>query len=263
VHARAGVRVTQLNVLLTHQDPASVDANVAYLQAVAPDARFVVAHGGKRPDFDGVALEDKVFVDDETLRGPPRTHQSYHVTLGVVHERFVRDDPSVTSVYVLEYDHIVLRGDFERPLLELAERTGAGFMGKTLVERTGTNWHHYTRYRRDAALLAHLRELSVREDPARMFGTLGNGFWLTREALEAYVGIERRPVVYGELYLPTILYHLGFRVAEIPGELYSHVRYEPEVSLAELLAHKRAGGWFAHPFKTSGAFEQILSAPGP
>ena len=255
--------MTQLNVLLTHQDPAAVDANVRYLRGVAPQARFVVAHGGRAEDCDRVALAHKVFVDDETLRGPPRRHQSYHLTLAALHEAFVRDDPEIRSVYVFEWDHVVLRGDFEAPLSELAERTGAHFLGKTCVERTATNWHHYTRYRRDEALLAHLREHSVRDDPGRLFGTLGNGFWLSREALAAYVAVGERPVVYGELYLPTILYHLGFDVAEIPGELYREVRYEPEVSLDELLALKRAGGWFAHPFKTLGAFDRILAAPGP
>jgi hypothetical protein len=255
--------VTQLNVLLTHQDAAAVDANVRYLTSVAPQARFVVAHGGRAEDCERVTFSDKVFVDDATLRGPPRTHQSYHVTLAAVHGAFVRDDPGIRSVYVFEWDHVVLRADFEEPLRALAERTGAQFLGKTCVERTATNWHHYTRYRRDAALLAHLREHSVRDDPTRMFGTLGNGFWLSRDALEAYLAIGERPVVYGELYLPTILYHLGFAVAEIPSALYRAVRYEPEVSLAELLALKRAGGWFAHPFKTGGAFDRILAAPGP
>ena len=255
--------MTQLNVLLTHQDAGAIGANVRYLQAVAPDARFVVAHGGRADDYQRVAFAEKVFVDDETLRGPPRTHQSYDRTLAAVHEAFVRDDPGIRSVYLFEWDHVVLRADFEAPLAELAQRTGAGLLGKTCVERTATNWHHYTRYRRDEALLAHLRAHSVRDDPTRMFGTLGDGFWLSRAALEAYVSIGERPVVYGELYVPTILYHLGFGVAEIPARLYGHVRYEPEVSLAELLALKRAGGWFAHPFKTLGAFDLILAAPGP
>jgi hypothetical protein len=253
--------VTQLNVLLTHQDAAVVDDNVRYLRTVAPEARFVVAHGGQIGDYERVAHPEKVFIDDPTLRAPPRTHQSYHVLLAAVHDAFVAGDPSVRSVYVFEWDHIVLRGDFERPLRELAEHTGAAFLGKTCTDRTATNWHHYTRYRRDPALLAHLRVHSVREDPARLYGTLGNGFWLSREALAAYAALDDHPACYGELYVPTILHHLGFRVAEIPGALYAHVRYEPEVSLAELLALKRAGAFFAHPVKLAGVFDRILAAP--
>ena len=60
-------------------------------------------------------------------------------------------DPSVHAVYLFEWDHVVLRAGFEAPLAALAARTQAGFMGKTCVERTGTNWHHYTRFRRDPA----------------------------------------------------------------------------------------------------------------
>jgi hypothetical protein len=253
--------VTQLNVLLTHQAAASVDANVRYLRAAAPEARFVVAHGGRREDFERVAHPEKLYVDDPTLRAAPRTFQSYHATLGGLHAAFVRDDADVAAAYVFEWDHLVLRSGFEAPLTELARRHGAGFMGKTCVERTATNWHHYTRFRRDAALLAHLREHSVRDDPTRLFGTLGSGFWISRDALAAYVAVPERPLAYGELYLPTLIHHLGFRVVDIDadGDLYRHVRYEPELSLADVLAIKRAGGWFAHPFKQTGAYERILA----
>jgi hypothetical protein len=256
--------VTVLNVLLTHLDAAAVDAHVDYLRRLAPAARVAVAHGGRAADFDAVAHPDKVLVDDPTLRAAPRSTQSYHVTLGAVHERFVATDPAVEAVYVFEWDHAILRADFEALLAGLAARTGAGFMGKTCVERTGTNWHHYTRFRRDEALLAHLRALSVREDPTRLFGTLGNGFWISRAALSDYVAVTDRPTAYGELYVPTLLHHLGHRLVDIDGEgdLYRYVRYEPELTLPDVLAAKRAGAAFAHPFKDSGAFAALLAAPG-
>ena len=215
---------------------------------------------GSGPPTTASTHREKVFVDDPTLRGAPRTYQSYHVTLDELYRAFVRDDPAIDAVYLFEWDHVVLRGDFEAPLAALAERHGAGFMGKSCVERTGTNWHHYTRFRRDPALLAHLREHSVREDPTRMYGTLGNGFWISRDALAAYVAVEQRPPAYGELYVPTLIHHLGFRVVDIDGDLYRHVRYEPELSEADVLAIKRAGGWFGHPFKAQGAFDRILAA---
>jgi hypothetical protein len=257
--------MSQINVLLTHQDAAAVDANVAYLRSLAPDARFVVAHGGRRADYEGVTHPEKVFVDDPTLRGAPRTFQSYHVVLAELHRTVFAQDPDAGALYLFEWDHVVLRADFEARLTELATRMGADFMGKTCVERTGTNWHHYTRFRRDPALLAHLRGLSVREHPERLYGTLGNGFWMTRAALAAYVAVEDPPPVYGELYVPTVLHHLGFRVADIDatGDLYRHVHYEPELSLADVVAIKRAGGVFAHPFKGEGAWGQILAAGAP
>lgn len=256
--------MTQVNVLLTHRDAAGVDANVRYLRAAAPEARFVVAHGGRREDFERVVHAEKVFVDDPTLRGAPRTFQSYHATLEGIHAAFVRDDPGVGAAYVFEWDHLVLRAGFEAPLAAMARRHDAGFMGKTCVERTGTNWPHYTRFRRDPALLAHLRAHSVREEPTRLFGTLGDGFWISRDALAAYVAVGERPRAYGELYVPTLIHHLGFRVVDIDGDgdLYRHVRYEPELSLADVLAIKRSGGWFAHPFKQAGAYERILAEAG-
>ena len=260
---RGGVK--HLNVVLMHQDADTVDAYVRYLQAVEPGARFAVAHGGRREDFDRVRHAAKVFIDDPSLRGAPRTFQSYHATLGELERAFVIGDADIDAVYLFEWDHMVLRSGFEVLLTALAERHGAGFMGKSCVERTGTNWHHYTRFRRDPALLAHLREHSVREDPTTLYGTLGNGFWLSRDALAAYTAVGERPHVYGELYVPTLLHHLGFRVVDIDGagDLYRHVRFEPELTVEDVLEIKRAGGYFAHPCKAAGAYERILAAPGP
>jgi hypothetical protein len=243
--------MTTLTVVLTHVDAATVDEQLGLLAQIAPGARFAVCHGGARDQFEAIAHPDTAFVDDPTLRGAPRSFQSYHVTFATIWERWVAQDPSITAVYLIEYDHLVLCGDFAARLAEVAARTGAGFLGKNAFVRNATNWEHYGRFRRDPALRAHLRRHSVREDPTRMYGTLGDGMWLSREALAGYVAVPEHPPCYGELYVPTLLHHLGHAVVDLDAEsdLYAHVRWDPPYGAGEVEALQAAGVAFVHPVK--------------
>ncbi len=57
----------------------------------------------------------------------------------------------------------------------------------------------------------------MRKDLTRLYGCLGDGMWLSREALNAYVGVGEHPPCYNETYAPTLLHHLGFRVVDVDG----------------------------------------------
>ncbi|MBA2475347.1 MAG: hypothetical protein H0V40_05260 [Actinobacteria bacterium] len=257
--------MTTLNVVLTHLPPAAVNEGLSFLDEVAPQARFAVCHVGDEDALAGVAREEKVFVDEPSFNGLPYTYQSLNAILDGVHDRLVRPDPGIDAVYLLEYDHLVLRPDFEERLSAVAAATGADFMGKTCGERTATNWFHYVRFRRDERLLEHLRSVSVRADPTRMYGCLGNGFWLSRTALEAFVAVEDHPPCYGELYVPTLLHHLGFELVDIDthSDLYRHVRWYRPFAVEEVVRLKRDGAVFVHPFKDTKAIGAVRSAPGP
>ena len=52
--------------------------------------------------------------------------QSYNGVIRAVYETYVRDDPTIDLVYLIEFDHLILRGDFERSLTELAASSNAG-----------------------------------------------------------------------------------------------------------------------------------------
>ena len=124
-------------------------------------------------------------------------------------------------------------------------------MGKSCVPRNATNWHHYTRFRHNPELLAWLRRISVRPDPRRMYGTLGDGMWLSRAAVEAYIALGKHPRCYGELYVPTVLHHLGYEVIDVDSHsrLYDAVRWHPPYDRVELDRLRCAGATFAHPVK--------------
>jgi hypothetical protein len=202
-------------------------------------------------------------VDDPTLSGPNRD-QSYNQLLRDVYEHHVRADPAVELVYLIEYDHAILSGRFEDELLRLAEGSPAGLFAKHASRRNQTNWVHYTRYRKDAALNRFLASISRREDPAERWGCLGSGMLFRRAALEEFSALDGAPDAYLEMFIPTVIHHLGFEVANVDafGDLYADVRWRPAYGFDEVVAAKRAGRVFVHPFTEVDALDRVAQAAG-
>src|SRR5262249_43042300 len=132
--------VGTLTAVLTHLDAQRVHETVDFLRLVTGGNDVVVCHAGGYEDFERVEFEDKIFVDDPTLRGPERHLQSVsQVFEALWHTRFERDE-RLNSLYLIEYDHLVLDAGYDRRLRDLADATGADFLGKNCVDRTATNW---------------------------------------------------------------------------------------------------------------------------
>lgn len=250
-----------LTALITHHPAEQVARHVAYLEGLAPDVRVFVCHGGERADFDRLDGDRAIFVDDPHWRATNR-EQAYVGLLAALYERAVRDDRAIELVLLLEYDQLVLSGDFQERLADVAERSGAALVGKWASPRNDTNWPHFTRFRHDAAFDAYVRRVTRRDDPGRRLGCLGAGMLLRRDALAAYCEAAEQPHVYGELHVPTVIWHLGFEVADFDayGDLYRAVRWRPEYGVDEAIALKRAGAAFVHPFKELDALDVIRSA---
>jgi hypothetical protein len=254
--------VAILTAIATHLGPQDVSRQLAYLRALSPGSRFAVLHGGRREDFDALEEPQAAFVDDPTLRGP-NWEQSYTEVLRAAYESFVERDPEIDLVYLIEYDQLILRGDFEGSLRALAERTGAGLIAKAASPRNDTNWPHLLRQRGNAELDGFFERISERPDPTARWGCLGSGMLLTRDALTAFCAATAgAPHAYLELFVPTTVHHLGFEVVDTDslGDLYAAVRWRPELELDEAIAAKRAGRAFVHPFKRIDALDRIAAA---
>lgn len=254
--------MTMVTAVITHLGATQVHEGAALLRAVAPDARFVICYSGERAEFDRLEVEDKVFIDDPTLKSHGPHLQSLTQVFNAMWSTHFVDDEGADSLYVIEYDHLVLDGTFEERLRELAAETRADLLGKQCIDCSATNHEHYIRFRRDLRLLVHLRRLSVREDPTRIFSCLGDGVWLTRQALGAYVAAGPHPPCYVEIYVPTLLHHLGFHVVNVDAhsDLYRHVRWLPPIELDEALQRYREGAVFLHPVKDHGAVGALTDA---
>lgn len=252
-----------LTAVLTHLEPPLVEAQLAYLRTLAPGARFVVCHGGRRSDFDGLPPGSGLFIEDPSLRGP-HFAKSINDTVRAVYEGYVRDDPAIDLVYLIEYDHLILSADFEDPLRALARDSDAGLFAKGASRRNDSNWPYVLNIRDDRRLDGFISSVSRREDRATRWGCLGTGLLLRREALQAFCAMVDPPPYYVEMFLPTAIYHLGFDVVDIDavGDLYSAIRWLPEFEIQEVLAAKRAGRTFAHPFKRLEELDVIGAAMG-
>jgi hypothetical protein len=243
--------VTLLTAILTHLPAPVVRRQSEYLRALAPEVRFVVCHGGSAGDFAALEGEAALFVEDPSLRGP-HFKKSLNRTLRDLFDRFVAADSQIDLVYVIEYDHLILRGDFETSLRALAVASPtAGLLAKNASPRNDTNWSHYLAVRGDPALDRYIAALSGRDDPTLRFGCLGTGMLLRREALAAFRALDDSPPYYVELFVPTVIYHLGFDVVDIDAQsdLYRAVRWLPPYELGEARALQQAGATFVHPFK--------------
>ena len=251
--------MTTLTVVLSHLDAERVDERMHLLREVSGDARFVLGYGGPPSEFDQVRWDEKFFVDDPTLRGPEQHLQSLTQVFETAWREYLSGDAELDSLYLVEYDHLILDGAFEARMRELALATGADLLGKRCVDLTATNVAHYVRFRRDPRLLAHLERISVRENREQLFGALGDGMWLSRRALEAYVDVGEHPPCYCEIYVPTLLHHLGFRVVDVDShsDLYRSVRWLPEFSASEVIELARSGAVFVHPAKDQGAIAPL------
>jgi hypothetical protein len=242
--------VALLTAVLTHLPAELVQKQLDHLRGVAPGSRFVACHGGPREDFDGLEPADAVWIEDPSLRGP-HFRKSLNDTLSALHDTWVRGDDSVDFVFAVEYDHMILRGDFEGALTELAAKTGAGLLGKAASTRNDTNWPHYLQARRDERLNSYIAGVSVRDDPSVRYGCVGTGLLLRRDAFDAFCALPSPPPAYVELFVPTMVHHLGYDVVDVDAvsDLYADVRWLPEFDLDEVRAAKRRGRSFAHPFK--------------
>ena len=243
-----------LTLLVTHLDAGGVAAS---LRQFPPDARVLVCHGGSREDFDAVAHPEKIFVEDPSLRGP-LAQQQYTGLLVQAWNSVIEKDEGIDLVFLAEYDHIVLRNDFEIALRQVIDYAGADFVGKNCSRRDTTNWWHSLRARGDARLHALVDAVSTRQDPTELYGCLGTGMLIRRKALEAFATIDHVPG-YLELYVPTLIHHLGFRLDDVDrfSDLYAYVNAPPEKDLAALRAARSEGHFFCHPFKRVDQLDEL------
>ncbi len=252
-----------LTAVITHLDAKAVDAHMSYLRAVCPASPFLVCHGGRRSEFERLSWEPAIFIEDPGLRAP-FVDQSYTGLLTQTFQLYVRADPSIDLVYFIEFDHMILRDDFEDHLIAAVQRSGADFIGKDCIERNNTNEWHYLRWRNDPAINQYFAQISRHHDPGRRFGCLGSGMLMTRRALEAFAALPEPPPCYLELFIPTAIYQLGLRVDNFDrlGDLYLTVRWRPEYNGQEAIRAKREGRHFLHPFKDTQFLGEIQRTVG-
>jgi hypothetical protein len=227
-----------LYLVLTHRLPEEVALHLAALGRALPGRRFAVCYGGTEADFERLDVPAKAFVADPSLRGP-MGEQSYVELLRIAYESFVAPDPEVELVHLIEHDHAIVDERYERELLRVLAATGADFLGGICVDRTYTNWWHTVALLDDEEWWSFLREISVRdEDELRVFGGIADAVTFRRAALEAFATLSRHLHRYCEVYVPTVLHHLGFTLGDASAisTVFDWLRWSPPFDSDELAA---------------------------
>jgi hypothetical protein len=82
-----------------------------------------------------------------------------------------------------------------------------------------------------------------------------------RRTLEAVASVSDPPQGFMELFIPSLVYHLGFEITDVDAisDLYTQLRWRPDFTVEEALAAKRADRSFLHPFKSVDALGLILA----
>jgi hypothetical protein len=240
-----------LYVLLTHWPAPEVQACLEDFQRVLPGRRCVVGYGGTREDFEELRpTPDAFFVEDPALRS--RVGQSYTEVLKLVWEQLVAPDPSYSCVHLMEYDHVVLSSRYEAELLEIMAGERVGLLAASCADHTLVNWCHGIDLLDDREFSERIQELSVRDQEVpSICGGLGNGMTIGRDALGDFCRRAGDLSRYMEAYVPTVVYHLGYRVVNAPpgSSLFDHVRFGPPFERDDAMRLAREGALALHPVK--------------
>jgi hypothetical protein len=250
-----------LYVLLTHRPAPEVQAYLEDFERALPGRRCVVCYGGAREDFEGLRhLPDAFFVDDPALRN--RDGQSYTEVLTLAWEQLVAPDPSVSYVHLMEYDHVVLASRYEAELLGVMAGERVGLLSPSCTDQTLANWPHAIDLLDDRELAERLQEISVRDQEVpSIWGGLGNGMTIGRQALEDFCRLAGDLSRYMEAYVPTVVYHLGYRVVDAPegATLFDHVRFGPPYDREDAMQLALAGALALHPVKERATQQEVVA----
>lgn len=239
---------TVLNLILSHQSAGAVGRMIDRWSECVDRDSIVIAHGGEQRDFDAIAHEKKLFVDDARLRtrDHQREFQSYTQLLQMAAE-LLKKNPQVQFVYFAEYDHLPLVAELnQRQIARLSEEK-ADLLAFHVHRVDDTNNPHSLYHSADPRFMRFWAEMTRRTEPEVVLSMFGTGCFWTREAFCALAGIEEPFPIYMEIYLPTLAHHLGFRVRDF-AEQNRFVR-ALEKEICGIDQARKQGAWTLHPVK--------------
>ena len=249
--ARYPSRVAKvLNVLLSHQRSEQLGPVLDLWRQTDAAQDLLLAHGGSPADYEQIGYAPKLFVEDSRLRtrDHQREYQSITGLLKAVHRWMRANDFGCDYIHIAEYDHLPLVADLNARQLARARTEDADLLAFHLHRIDGTSHPHYLYHAANAQFAEWLRSMSVRSDMEVTLSMLGTGSFWRREAFERLVALEEPFPIYFEVYLPTLVHHLGFRVRDWAEQNPFVVNRGDRGG--EIEQARSAGAWTLHPVKT-------------
>jgi len=206
------------SVLLTHQSPEMVKHMVDYWTKVSGAAPYIV-YGGTYENFSQLDTSISAdWVEDSRLvtKDHPRERQSYQKVfesaLKLVESH---SGEPISHVFFTEFDQIPLTLEFFKKLenLTLNEECDIWFSGLKRID--GTNHPHWLYHEYSGELKGAVEQESVRLDKSAAMTAYGFGQLWSLDAFRSVASLPRYDHIYLELFLPTLAYHLGYRLGAI------------------------------------------------
>jgi len=237
-----------LIVLLTHQEPDSVQRMRKYWATVEPEADILIAYGGCEAVFERLAMSNSLFVrsDRLALNDLQRELQSYSLLWRLVSD-WLNGRPYDT-IFFAEYDYVPTCTGFLGRNVASLRSEGADVCGYQVQRIDGTNHPHYLYHRRNPRLFDLWSSISVRSQKSVVLSMWGMASLWTREAFDSVAAIPEDEPAYLELWLPTVAHHLGFRVRGFAEEQHRMVAPKGDFS-GQLEAARMLGVTAVHPAK--------------
>lgn len=236
-----------VTVLLTHQSRDAVVRMRDYWCELDAEQDFIIAYGGPVASWQE-EMPDLVRVDDPQLRtrDHPRERQSYLGVLQAVLPKVMALD--ATHVHLAEFDEIPVVPDLNARLTALMEKEGADVLGHRLFRVDDTTQPHCMDHVRDEDFVRYWKGISLRPDPGVVLSMLGCGSFWKRDCFAAVASLQPPLRIYLELFLPTAVHHLGYRVRPISNQ---DVFMAPELikKKQDLSDYRQQGAWRVHPVK--------------
>jgi hypothetical protein len=238
-----------LNLILSHQSAGAVSQMLAHWERCVPRKSIVIAYGGTRSEFEALDHEQKFFVDDPRLRtrDHQREFQSYTRLFQEASEFLKTRGNEFQFVHFAEYDHLPLVPDLNERQIERLTSEGADLLAFHVHRVDDTNNPHFLYHAANAKFMDFWARITRRSEPEVVLSMFGSGSFWTREAFSAACAIEEPFPIYLELYLPTLVHHLGFRVRDF-GDQNHFVRVLKDET-SHIDQAREEGAWTLHPVK--------------
>ncbi|MGC3989245.1 MAG: hypothetical protein QM796_06130 [Chthoniobacteraceae bacterium] len=238
-----------LYALITHQESELVGRMLAWWRDFAAEDQLLVLHGGTPEAYSAVSHPWKAYISDPRLRTTDhqREMQSYTAIYQAI-AAFLQEHPEFDRGFISEYDHVPLARDFDARLRARLEREKADVIGCAVSRVDGTNFPHYLQAMASPGFCEFWKKITLREEPEAVLSMLGTGSFWTREAL-LEMGKHAEPFpIYHELYVPTLVHHLGFRIRPLGRDQELYVQPLGDLT-AEVEKYRAEGAWTLHPVK--------------
>lgn len=241
------------HIILCHQAHEVVEAIYNWHRGLSSEYRVIIAYGGDRGEFEKILIDDKLFIEDASLRGP--SSRMSHCEM-LEKAMALAAYPGQTRFFFSEGDLVPLRKDYLNPAIAAMAHHGAGFLAKSIRNITASNNVFLTNAAREG-IVEHMTTQHHNGSPQYLH-CLGCFFAVDGAILGGMIEQCRKMKgLYFEVMFPTAAARAGGRLLSMDSvsDYLSDVRYRPFHEIDNALRLARSGVFLVHPLSNDNLMD--------